>query len=44
MDTDTVAGMSFPKHYAASTLDLMGSDQYFISGDSRQVLQKRDTG
>src|SRR5579864_296019 len=34
--SDTVAGITFPKHYAAATLDHDGSTYYFISDETRR--------
>ena len=36
MVSDTVAGISFPKHFAASTLDHDGTTYYFISDETRR--------
>ena len=41
MVSDTVAGMSFPKHYAAATLDYDGATYYFISEDTRREFAKQ---
>jgi hypothetical protein len=39
--SDTVAGISFPKFYAASTLDHGGTTYYFISAETRREFEKR---
>jgi YHS domain-containing protein len=39
--SDTVAGISFPKHYAAATLDHDGSTYYFISDETRREFAKQ---
>ena len=39
--SDTVAGISFPKYYAASTLDHGGTTYYFVSDETRREFEKR---
>jgi YHS domain-containing protein len=39
--TDTVAGIAFPKYYAASTLDHGGTTYYFVSDETRRVFEKQ---
>jgi len=41
MVSDPVAGISFPKHFAAATLDHGGSTHYFISNESRREFVTR---
>lgn len=41
MVSDTVAGISFPKYFAASTLDHDGTTYYFISEETRREFAKR---
>ncbi len=41
MVSDTVAGVSFPKYFAAATLDHDGRTYYFISEESRREFAKR---
>jgi hypothetical protein len=41
MVSDTVAGVSFPRHFAASTLDHDGHTHYFISEESRREFAQR---
>jgi YHS domain-containing protein len=41
MVSDTVAGISFPRHFAAATLDHGGQTHYFISEESRREFAKR---
>jgi hypothetical protein len=38
---DTVAGISFPKYYAASTLEHGGKTDYFISDETRREFEKQ---
>jgi hypothetical protein len=40
--TDTVAGISFPKHFATSTLDQGGTTYDFVSDETRREFEKRD--
>lgn len=39
--TDPVAGISFPKHFAAATLDHDGTTRYFISEETRREFAAR---
>jgi YHS domain-containing protein len=39
--TDTVAGISFPKYFAASTLDHNGTTYYFVSDETRREFEKQ---
>jgi len=39
--SDTVAGITFPKNFAASTLEHGGTTYYFVSGESRQEFEKQ---
>jgi len=39
--TDTVAGISFPKYFAATTLDHGGTTYYFVSDATRREFEKR---
>jgi YHS domain-containing protein len=39
--SDTVAGISFPKYFAASTLDHGGTTYYFVSDETRREFEKR---
>jgi YHS domain-containing protein len=41
MVSDPVAGVSFPKHFAAATLDHGGTTYYFVSEESRREFAKR---
>jgi hypothetical protein len=41
MVSDTVAGISFPKYFAAATLDHGGTTYYFISEETRREFAKR---
>jgi hypothetical protein len=41
MVTDPVAGISFPKYFAAATLDHGGTTHHFISDESRREYAKR---
>lgn len=41
MVSDAVAGLSFPRHYAAATLDHDGKTYYFISEETRREFAKR---
>jgi YHS domain-containing protein len=41
MVSDTVAGISFPKYFAAATLDHGGTTYYFISEETRHEFAKR---
>jgi hypothetical protein len=41
MVSDTVAGISFPRYFAAATLDHGGQTHYFISEESRREFAKR---
>lgn len=41
MVSDTVAGISFPKYYAAATLDHGGTTYYFVSDETRREFEKR---
>jgi YHS domain-containing protein len=41
MVSDTVAGISFPKHFAAATLEHDGQTYYFISDETRREFAKR---
>ena len=41
MVSDTVAGISFPKYFAAATLDHDGTTYYFISEETRREFAKR---
>ena len=41
MVSDTVAGISFPKYFAAATLDHDGQTYYFISEETRREFAKR---
>jgi YHS domain-containing protein len=41
MVSDTVAGISFPRYYAAATLDHEGRTYYFISEETRREFAKR---
>jgi len=41
MVSDTVAGISFPKYFAAATLDHDGRTYYFISEETRREFAKR---
>lgn|GEM_PF-3314107 len=41
MVSDTVAGISFPKYFAASTLEYEGTTYYFISEETRREFAKR---
>ena len=41
MVSDTEAGISFPKYFAASTLDHDGQTYYFISEETRREFAKR---
>jgi YHS domain-containing protein len=41
MVSDTVAGVSFPRHFAAATLDHEGHTYHFISEESRREFAKR---
>jgi YHS domain-containing protein len=41
MVSDTVAGITFPKYYAAATLDHDGTTYYFISEETRREFAKR---
>jgi YHS domain-containing protein len=36
---DTVVGISFPKYFAASTLDHEGATYYFISEETRREFE-----
>ena len=38
---DTVAGIRFPKHFAASTLDHAGKTYSFISDETRREFEKQ---
>jgi len=42
MVSDTVAGISFPKYFAASTLEHGGTTYYFISDETRQEFERRN--
>ena len=35
-----MAGISFPKYYAASTLDHDGTTYYFVSDETRREFEK----
>jgi len=39
--SDVVAGITFPKHYAAATLDHDGTTYYFISEETRREFAQR---
>ena len=39
--SDTVAGISFPKYFAAATLDHGGTTYYFVSDETRREFEKR---
>jgi hypothetical protein len=39
--TGTVAGISFPRHFAASTLDHGGTTYDFVSDETRREFEKR---
>jgi YHS domain-containing protein len=41
MVADPVAGVSFPKHFAAATLDHAGSTYYFVSEETRREFEMR---
>jgi hypothetical protein len=41
MVSDTVAGISFPKYFAAATLEHDGKTHYFISEETRREFAKR---
>jgi YHS domain-containing protein len=41
MVSDTVAGISFPRYFAAATLDHDGTTYYFISEETRREFAKR---
>jgi YHS domain-containing protein len=41
MVSDTVAGISFPKHFAAATLEHGGQIYYFVSDETRREFMKR---
>lgn len=41
MVSDTVAGISFPKYFAASTLEHGGTTYHFISEETRREFEKR---
>jgi YHS domain-containing protein len=41
MVSDPVAGISFPKHFAAATLDHGGTTYHFVSEESRREFAKR---
>jgi YHS domain-containing protein len=41
MVSDTVAGISFPKHFAAATLEYQGATYYFISEETRREFAKQ---
>lgn len=41
MVSDTVAGITFPKYYAAATLDHDGTTYYFISEETRREFATR---
>jgi hypothetical protein len=41
MVSDPVAGIRFPKYYAASTLDHGGTSHYFVSDETRREFEKR---
>jgi len=41
MVSDTVAGISFPRYFAAATLDHGGTTYYFISDEKRREFAKR---
>lgn len=41
MVSDTVAGISFPKHFAAATLEHSGQTHYFISEETRREFAKQ---
>jgi YHS domain-containing protein len=41
MVSDTVAGINFPKYFAAATLDHDGKTYYFISEETRREFAKR---
>jgi YHS domain-containing protein len=41
MVADTVAGISFPKHFAAATLEHDGKTYYFVSEETRREFAKR---
>lgn len=41
MVSDTVAGITFPKYFAAATLDHEGTTYYFISEESRREFAER---
>jgi YHS domain-containing protein len=41
MVSDTVAGITFPRYYAAATLDHEGRTYYFISEETRREFAKR---
>ncbi len=41
MVSDTVAGISFPKYFAAATLEHEGKTYYFISEETRREFAKR---
>lgn len=38
---DPIAGVTFPKHFAASTLDWQGKTYHFISHETREEFEKR---
>ena len=40
-DNRAVAGITFPKHFAAATLDHGGTTHYFISEETRREFAKR---
>jgi hypothetical protein len=40
MVSDTVAGISFPKHFAAATLEHGGTTPYFVSDKTRREFEK----
>jgi YHS domain-containing protein len=41
MVSDPVAGISFPKHFAAATLEHDGTTHYFVSEESRREFAKQ---
>jgi len=41
MVSDTVAGISFPKHFAAATVEHEGTTYYFITDETRREFAKR---
>jgi len=40
--SDTIAGITFPKYYAAATLDHAGQTYYFISKETRREFAKKN--